>query len=309
MRRMDRYKDEDELDIPTRASKNQDLYQNIGNNTRYTNFEDITSDINSTNAYDLEAVQKNYNTREGYHRIKEYQDVVTTPKVKKELDEFNYFYKNKENRIYDINSVLEEARKNRLEKEEQLEEKRKLKNNDYNILSSVNKEELEKYRREKVERPQKNQDGELRDLLDTITSKTLAGEIDKETTVDLLSDLMATNVFDRIEKPEPSEKESKEKTEETPESESENTEEKLKTADIAKKLEEEEEEKQNNTEELKGLKGADTDFYTRSMDLSEKDFNFYDENTKKMPLILKIFLALIIIAVIAAAAYYIYQII
>ena len=185
----------------------------------------------------------------------------------------------------------------------------KKKNNDYNILSSVNKEELEKYRREKVERPQKNQDGELRDLLDTITSKTLAGEIDKETTVDLLSDLMATNVFDRIEKPEPSEKESKEKTEETPESESENTEEKLKTADIAKKLEEEEEEKQNNTEELKGLKGADTDFYTRSMDLSEKDFNFYDENTKKMPLILKIFLALIIIAVIAAAAYYIYQII
>ena len=41
------------------------------------------------------------------------------------------------NKVYDINSVLEEARKNRKEKDE-LEEKRKLKNTSYNILADLN---------------------------------------------------------------------------------------------------------------------------------------------------------------------------
>ena len=38
----------------------------------------------------------------------------------------------------------------------------------------------------------------LKELINTIASKTLAGEISKETGVDLLSDLMATSAFDRI---------------------------------------------------------------------------------------------------------------
>ena len=48
---------------------------------------------------------------------------------------------------------------------------------------------------------------ELRDLIDTITTKTLAGEIDQQTSVNLLSDLMATNMMDRVEKPVPDKKE------------------------------------------------------------------------------------------------------
>ena len=40
-------------------------------------------------------------------------------------------------------------------------------------------------------------DEELRDLIDTIASKTLAGEL--EAASDLLSDLMATNMMDRID--------------------------------------------------------------------------------------------------------------
>src|SRR5699024_10829270 len=74
------------------------------------------------------------------------------------------------------------------------------------ILASLNPEELEKYRKEKVERTRPDTDG-IRNLIDTITSKTLAGEIDQATSVDLLSDLMATNIMDRVEKPVPDEKE------------------------------------------------------------------------------------------------------
>ena len=53
--------------------------------------------------------------------------------------------------MYDINNVLEEARKNRQEKDD-LEEKRKLKNQSYNILSNLNKEELEKCRQERLDK-------------------------------------------------------------------------------------------------------------------------------------------------------------
>lgn len=304
MRRMDRYKDENEDITPTRSDKNKDLYQNIGTNSRYANFSDITSDINNANAFDLNAAKENYNTREAYQQIKEYENVMPKPKIKKELDEFNYFYKNKENRIYDINSVLEEARKNRVEKD-QLDEKRKLKNNDYNILSSVNKEELEKYKKERVERPKTIPEDDIKELIDTITSKTLAGEIDKATTVNLLSDLMATNILDSIDKDE-----------QTPETSPTVPEESSHTAPKYDKTIEENNPKKikgtikkDSTNELKGLAGADTDFYTRSMDLSEKDFNFNDDNGKKMPFILKLFLTLIIIAIIAVATYYIYKII
>ena len=189
--RMDRYNQRDRSEY-RRSEKNQELYRNIGTNTKYTNFTDVTN----ANAFDLNRAQKNYRTREGYQQMKEYEGFVNEPKEKKELDDFNYLYQDHENRVYDINSVLEEAKKNRQKKDE-LEAKRKLKNTNYNILASLNPEELEKYRKEKVERTRPDEE-ELRDLIDTITTKTLAGEIDQQTSVNLLSDLMATNMMDRV---------------------------------------------------------------------------------------------------------------
>ena len=144
---MERYEKQEQKETSSRANKNQELYENIGRNTKYTNFTDVTN----TNAFDLGTAQKNYRTREGYHQMKEYNTFISEPKVKKELDEFNYLYQDHENKIYDINSVIAEAKKNRIKKDE-LEAKRKLKNTNYNILASLNPEELEKYRKEKVER-------------------------------------------------------------------------------------------------------------------------------------------------------------
>lgn len=297
--RMERYQQQENQETTRRSSKNQELYQNIGRNTKYTNFTDVTN----ANAFDLGTAKKNYRTREGYHQMKEYNDFIPEPKVKKELDDFNYLYQDHENKIYDINSVLEEAKKNRVKKDE-LEAKRKLKNTNYNILASLNPEELEKYRKEKVERTRPDEE-ELRDLIDTITSKTLAGEIDQATSVDLLSDLMATNMMDRVEKPVPDKKEEPEE-----EIEEEEIEEKLSLSKeiLDKEQLEKVQELKNKEKKDRIMDGSDTDFYTRSMDLSDKDFEMDDEfKEKKMPLAVKIILIILIIAVITVAGYFIYR--
>ena len=302
--RMERYEKEEQGQTARRSNKNQELYENIGRNTKYTNFTDVTN----ANAFDLGAAQKNYRTREGYHQIKEYNDFVPEPKVKKELDEFNYLYQDHENKVYDINSVIREAKKNRIKKDE-MEAKRKLKNTNYNILASLNPEELEKYRKEKVERTKPDEE-ELRELIDTITSKTLAGEIDQQTSVDLLSDLMATNMMDRVEKPQKDEEES---PEDEIENELEDTEEIEEKLSLSKEiLDKDQIDKVNKMKEEKPsgsiMDESDTDFYTRSMDLSDKDFEMDDEfKEKKMPLAIKIILIILVIAVIAVAGYFIYK--
>lgn len=302
--RMERYEKEEQGQTARRSNKNQELYENIGRNTKYTNFTDVTN----ANAFDLGTAQKNYRTREGYHQIKEYNNFVPEPKVKKELDEFNYLYQDHENKVYDINSVIAEAKKNRIKKDE-MEAKRKLKNTNYNILASLNPEELEKYRKEKVERTKPDEE-ELRELIDTITSKTLAGEIDQRTSVDLLSDLMATNMMDRVEMPQKDEEESPEDEIENEPEDTEEIEEKL---SLSKEiLDKDQIDKVNKLKEEKGsgsiMDESDTDFYTRSMDLSDKDFEMDDEfKEKKMPLAIKIILIILVIAVIAVAGYFIYK--
>ncbi len=359
MRRMDRYKDETP-DRPNRYEKNQELYQDIASNTKYTNITDVTN----SNAFEINGFKNkgSYTSRESYQQMKKYKNVESVPRIKKELDDFNYLYKIDDKKVYDINIVLEEARKNRQEKDK-LEEKRKLKNTSYNILADLNIEELEKYKAEKIKKIMTPEEEEFRDLIDTIASKTLAGEIDKETSVNLLSDLMATSVMDKVEDANSlgydnesyEDKESnKEETEEQVSNEEQNIDDKeeldkakniieedktleekldsykeLKGQETEKinsdSIEEKKQEKQNDNsmslsedtlkeiekrkdEEPKTLSGADKDFYTRSMDLSDEDFEMDNEfKEKSMPITLKILIAILVIALIAVAAYFIYK--
>lgn len=308
MRRMDRYRDDND-DLTKRYVKNQELYQDVMNNTKYTNITDVTN----SNVYEIdnskENQEKNYYSRESYQQMKKYQNVETVPRVKKELDDFNFLYKGNEKKVYDINSVLEEARKNR-KVQDDMEEKRKLKNTSYNILADLNKEELEKYREEKKKRIMSDEEQNFHDLVDTIASKTLAGEIDKATSINLLSDLMDTSIIDKVDDkmdvaPDKEEIKSDEEVKDTKLEENKVTSEKvsLSTTDlseIAKKNE------QLDNSDNK-LTGADNDFYTRSMDLSDKDFAMDDEfKEKSMPVFVKILIFLLIIAIIGVVAYFIY---
>lgn len=297
MRRMDRY--QEETTHMSRLDKNKELYQNVSSNSIYTNITDVTN----ANAFEINNLEDNSKTtREAYQKMRKYQDIEPTPKNKKELEDFNYLYQKQENKVYDINSVLEQARKNRQDKDE-LDDKRKLKNNSYNILAGINKKELEKYREEKKKRILTPEEEEIRDIIDTIASKTLAGEIDKETTVDLLSDLMATNLLDKVDGMEAKEEDEAETTEEIT-SEEEITKEKAIPSLNQDQIEEIEKRKDEDTDTLPG---KDNDFYTRSMDLSDKDFEYGDSDEKSLPLILKILIFLIIIGIIAVTGYFVYQ--
>ena len=309
MRRMDRYNEESN-NRPNRYEKNQELYQDIATNQKYTNITDVTN----ANAFEINNSNRSYTSRESYQQMKKYQNVEPVPRVKKELEDFNRLLKNDEKKVYDINSVLEEARKNRQE-QDKLESKRKLKNTSYNILADLNQEELEKYREEKKKKIMTTEKEEFTDLINTIASKTLAGEIDKATSINLLSDLMATSVMDKVEDKsslgleEDIEKEKQEKEELEEKEDSE--EEKDKTEDLSlskEKLEEIAQKKDEIEKNTQKLTGADNDFYTRSMDLSDEDFEMDDEfKDTGMPLILKIIIVVLIITLIAVAAYFIYQ--
>ena len=309
MRRMDRYNEESN-NRPNRYEKNQELYQDIARNQKYTNITDVTN----ANAFEINNSNRSYTSRKSYQQMKKYQNVEPVPRVKKELEDFNRLLKNDEKKVYDINSVLEEARKNRQE-QDKLESKRKLKNTSYNILADLNQEELEKYREEKKKKIMTPEEEEFTDLINTIASKTLAGEIDKATSINLLSDLMATSVMDKVEDKSSlglevdieKEKQEKEELEEKEDSEEEND----KTEDLSlskEKLEEIAQKKDEIEKNTQKLTGADNDFYTRSMDLSDEDFEMDDEfKDTGMPLILKIIIVVLIIALIAVAAYFIYQ--
>jgi len=309
MRRMDRYNENDNTSTSSRINKNQELYQNFSSNSIYTNITDVTN----ANAYEIDNINTSHTTREQYQNLRKFQDVEPLPKSRKELEDVNYLYKKRENKVYDINSVLEEARKNK-EKDE-LEEKRKLKNNAYNILSGKNKKALEKYREEKKKRLTTPEEDEIRELIDTIASKTLAGEIDKATSVDLLSDLMATNVLDKVD-PQKVEDDEPTITEVIEVKEEEvNDEDKIdEKLSLSKEILDQEQVKKLNDTSTGNLTikeqfaKKDDDFYTRSMDLSDKDFTLNDDfKEKQLPIGVKILLFLLVVAVVAVAAYFIHQ--
>lgn len=293
--RMDRYRELDnDTERTSRSRRNQELYQNIGTNAKYTNFTDVTN----SNTTLIDRNRRDYSTREAYQKRKEYTSFENKPKVKKELDDFNHLYQDHENRVYDINSILEMAKENRKDKDS-MEEKRKLKNTNYNILASLNPEELEKYRKEKQNR-NKPDDNELRGLIDTITSKTLAGEISKETGVDLLSDLMATSALDKV----PAESAIKQ--------DENNDKDNIKGKDILNKedmVKVEEAKKDYKEPSSDIMRDIDKSFYTKSMDLSDKDFftDEDDDNEKHIPVIVKVLLILILVALVAVGACFLYQ--
>ena len=308
MRRMDRYKEEDLNVTSSRKEKNEELYKEMNDNVKYANLTDVTD----SNAYDITPENNQKKTRENYHKLKKYTDVNSEPKEKKELARVKKLYDENENKIYDINQVLEEARKNSLNVEE--ESKRKLKNTNYNILASLNKEELEKYRKEKEARSIKPTEEEVSGVIDTINTKTASGEMNKETSIDLLSDLLATQAIDRveIEKEEKEEKivESKYQTEkETVEKEITVEIEKPFTKNISEKEIEEVKEKAHKKKKESIMDKADTDFYTRSMDLSDKDFSMADDFTETESngfikfIIISILLALLVIGYIIYVKY------
>ena len=281
MGRMERYDSSNRNTVRSRTEKNKDLYNDLGRLEKYTTL----TDVSKIDAVELSSAKKNYRTREGYHSLKDYDmNVEEKPKERKELDEFNFLYNN-EHKTYDINKVLEEAKE--LREKDALEKKRKLHNEKYNILES-SEEDLEKFKEETKLRhkPIENEE-ELEELIHTITSKELREEIDKAESNDnnsLLSDLMATNVNEEVLKPIAT------KIEDS------------KVEDDAKKLDKVKEKTMSLKDEI------DKSFYTKSLDLSEEDFETDDEEEVKPSKFigfLKFLFSLILILAVGFGVYYV----
>ena len=277
--RLDRYKDNSKpIATNSRLSKNKHLYDDLNNKI---GFEELV-DFNTQTRIELTSLNESKRSRESYQQLKDYRNLIG------ERDEHDDIKQEEEKiKVFDINSVLEEARKNRSEIDE-LEKKRKLKNEEYNILSDLNK----KYLSNNESKKEKDEYEGLEELINTITSKTLVQDIkdeqekEDEEEKDLFSDLVATSVDLQVKAP------------------SEN--EKIDITGLIDTVQINE----SDEEETEQTGKVDNSFYTRSMDLSEHDFDFDEETERKTSIKRGILISVVIVvllAIVAVVGYFILQ--
>lgn len=289
--RMERYTNNQDNRPTSRLERNKKVYEDLYTNVGYTQFTKLDSnvvDLSSSSSFDEQTGR-----REQYQRNREVFPFISTTEsftmtdnhYEEELDSFD------NEKVYDINEVLKEAKKNR-EHPDELEKRRKLRTTEYNILAELNNEKIKEYKEKKKEVLTEEEEEQLEELIHTITSNTMRQDINQQ----LLNDLMPTNmdetVIDENMSAELSEKIQKDMlSEET----------------SFPKTDDNDEQK---TEAIT----LDESFYTKSMDLSKEDLEsddseeeLFDDVAPKRSKIVKIFIVLamlIILIVILIIAYY-----
>lgn len=165
--RMQKYYDEENNNTLLRQQKNENLYENISQyeNLDYKIEPNGTVLDNNAKNIDVEKIKKILDTK--YNQTPKRRSIVIEDAIDEEDD-----ISLDETREYDINAILEKARS---EKEVSYEKERlkKLRDTQYDILSSL---ELETEEREPVkeEIPTNEQEhSELMDLINTITAREL----------------------------------------------------------------------------------------------------------------------------------------
>lgn len=265
--RLDRYNEPKEKEQPSRLSKNKYLYDDLNNKI---GFEEIVN-FDTQTRIELTSINIADKNRENYQQLKDYRELIN--KDLNTNEEEVVFEEEEKN--FDINSILENARKNRTVYDEELK-KRKLNDEEYDVLMELNKKYLTKD--SKTNKEKDDLEG-LEDLINTITSKTLKEEVKAQEEQDLFGELVATNVDLQVKPPE----------------EYENND----SGDIVTKVEFD-----NDEDEV------DESFYTKSMDLSKEDFDFDDikeEAMSKKRGLLIAFISILLIAIIIVVLYFVLQ--
>ena len=289
--RMERYTNNQDNRPTSRLERNKKVYEDLYTNVGYTQFTKLDSnvvDLSSSSSFDEQTGR-----REQYQRNREVSPFISTTEsftmtdnhYEEELDSFD------NEKVYDINEVLKEAKKNR-EHPDELEKRRKLRTTEYNILAELNSEKIKEYKEKKKEVLTEEEEEQLEELIHTITSNTIRQDINQQ----LLNDLMPTNMdetvidenmsaelSDKIQKDMLSEETSFPKTD-------------------------------DNDEQKTEAITLDESFYTKSMDLSKEDLEsddseeeLFDDVAPKRSKIVKIFIVLamlVILIVILIIAYY-----
>lgn len=254
----------------SRQQKNEELYQSI-KNSEIKDF-DSTSNIKiigeSNGGIDVnklrDILEKNYQEPTKTRRIK-YEDISDDVQEKEvELEK---------TRDFDINTILEQAREEKVDDYEK-DRLKKIRDTQFDILKSL---ELDKEENSKVAKEETKE--ELLDLINTINInekkkelEAINNETDKMDPLDILTELKGDGTIvagaallkDDIK--------------EVTKDEDENIEEEVKENDKSKKDEE-----------------FDNSFYTNSMSFSKKDFASFDDS--KSSVVIKILVVLIFIAI------------
>lgn len=263
--------------VKKRVSKNQGLYEDLRRYKNYVEVSDIESVIEKED-FDLSEVTGK--RRRSQNPLRQTQPV----------EPFSSLFMMDEPKEHDINKILTEAKQLRSapDEERELEEKRKLKKEEYNITSRVDINKLEEIKeKRKNSEVERRESQELSDIIDTIYSKGLKEEINRKRKPeeDLFSDLLpASNEETLID-------------------------ENLSKEIIAK---EEREREEKEKEEQVISKKIESSFFTKSTELNPKDLVEEEDDDpfiedKPMPVWAIILIVIAILAVVGFAGFWIYK--
>ncbi len=250
-----------------RSERNQDLYREIYDLGEYSNIEAVAT-LDHTNEIDITKIKKMLKNREDYKKHKEYRSLL---RQEDEAPKEEVPKPKEENRNYDITEALEKIK----DEKKADDAYRRLDNTNYNILKEL------KIKNDRKKELNSEEDQELKELINTITSTSLLNKLDnEELSLNMFEDLASsgqTTVQDK--------------------NTIESLLEEAKALD-QKKIEEEKE------------KEIDNSFYTSSLNFDSKDFEeLYDKDIhdNKITLKIKLVVGAILIFVSILIIFFIYK--
>ena len=252
-----------------RSERNQELYKDIYDSSSYSNIEGIAT-IEKNNEIDITKVKKMLKNREEYKRQKEVSRLINKPQKEEIYKQPLQRESLEDTRNYDIRDILDKAKD-----EKKVEDKyHNIDNTSYDILKKIkDKKDLFKTR---------DNEEDLKDLIDTITSGSNVDKMgDKELSLELLDDLKAKDDDDEVTKENEAIK------------------------NILREVKEEAK-KESTTSDL------DNSFFTSSLSFKEDDFeqlNNLNNNLMKNNILLKILVLIVLIAIAAGIIVLVFNVI
>ena len=276
--------------VGSRTEKNSNLYKELTTNKITADIKELDNNNNIVEITGFNTPQVNVRHRNAKERVS-----FETSNNSNFYD--NIFGEDLESKNYDVNDILNIAKKNRADEDEK-DKQRRLKSIEYSILTDLNKDKIQEYHDRKAKGITKEEEEDLEELINTITSNKLRQKIDDELFSDLMpaspdETLISSNLLDELK----NEKLSKMEKEKALEAEAEDDDDELKKSNI------------------------DKSFYTHSMDLKKEDLlienddyeyedelddSFKEEKTSTFKIIVIVVLSLIVIGIIG---YFVYKLI
>lgn len=170
--RMDRYY-RNQKNTHRRSERNRSLYQEIYDNSSYSNIEGIAT-IEKTNEVDITKIKNMLKNREEYQKQRGFRQAIRKSETPKNTEQIATL---DEEKNYDIRDILNKAKVNKKIDNSY----HSINNTNYNILKNIKTSDFYE-EEEESER--------LKDLINTITNTSLLNQMgDKDLSLDLLDDL------------------------------------------------------------------------------------------------------------------------